>query len=123
MSFKELWETPAESINGCSEIVFNYSQDVVKIMIEYKKNGENARCILTFNGVIYFRRIGGYFVTASELVAYEKLIEFEKSDLLKELKKRDPKEFELWKCRHFSIYTADDRLFDIVAKDYEITYE
>lgn len=120
MSFTKLWETPQESINGCSRIKLHYYENEVVILLEYKKNNLDSFVKLCFQGVVLFRHLGGMFASKKELNAYECLIEHNESDLLKDLESRNKEEYSFWKPKHFSIYTEDDRLFDIIAENYTI---
>lgn len=119
MTYTKLWETPQASINGCSTVEFSYAQGTARIVVKYKEDGRPAQKTLTFENAVYFRHVGGLFVTAEEINAYEQLIEWAQSDLLAELKDRNAEEFGHRRCRHFSLYTQDDRLFDIVADSYK----
>lgn len=117
---KELWRAPQQALNGCSELAFAYRGGRAQIILKYGKGGRGG-IVFSFEGVLYFRHIGGYFVSPEELTAaYEALNEIEDSEILKELKARSAEEAEFWTCRHYSLYTEDDRLFDVVAKNCKI---
>ncbi len=118
MQVKQLWETPKESWNGCSDIEFEFDGSNAKLIISYLSNKVCKKITVNFSHTICYKHETNYlFMPNSD--TYEHLSEILNSEWVKNLENFSPN-FPSGDFKHFVLDNQNDGRFEIIAESYNV---
>lgn len=85
----------------------------------YDDEGKINKVRIEFDSVLCYKRTSARF-TPKLFDSYDKVVEFQDSDWLNELKAINNKDYDFWKPRHFILYLDEIGMYEFIACEIEI---
>lgn len=123
MNIKELWAFPVPStcINKRVSFYFPGGKAILKFDYFDEENDDKIfNSGIVFDAAVAHRHSSEKF-TKFISQAYDKLIEIEDSEWVKELSSISSEWAEFWKIKHYAIYLDSYGLYEFIASGYSLT--